>query len=449
MGFGLAEGYVELSEKGFSSVSELIDKAASKLTTLVNIPMHGLNDAIEGVASHIKGILSPIGLVSSALNALGAGAGIGDMLGKAMDVSRVKTGFDQLTRSAEATDELLGKLKAQFKGTSISTEEYQAAAKEMLQLGVAAGDVPAKLQVLGNISAATGEPLDAMARALGRMEVTGKVTADTLMMLGPAARGMLSQMYPMLGENLAEAAQNGQIGIEQIEAAIENLGGASGQYAAALAARQNDMLGGWEGLKAAVGSAATEIGGWIFKAFDLGAVAKNLSSFVDWFLHKYGDTIIKVFNDIAAAAKFAWNVAAEIAHAVHAVGEALGLVGENSSAANTTAQQAMKAQERAKRNVWVPKPGPLKTPGLGEPTEKAITQHAKIEHTVRQEVAFVGLSQLAEKMQIEAARQAEREEELALQEQQRQHLEKLAGAVSGNALNVSIQDAGAAARADW
>jgi hypothetical protein len=91
--------------------------------------------------------------------------------------------------------------------------------------------------------------------------------------------------------------------------------------------------------------------------------------------------------------------------------------------------------------------GALNNPTFGE---AAVTQaHGTIEHAIRHEMAFVGLAQLADKMQIEAGRQAQREEALALQEQQNQHLGMLAGTVSGNVVNVAIQDAGAAARPAW
>ncbi len=52
--------------------------------------------------------------------------------------------------------------------------------------------------------------------------------------------------------------------------------------------------------------------------------------------------------------------------------------------------------------------------------------------------SFVGLSQLAEKMQTEAVRQAEMEEQLALQQTQAGHLGTVAGAVQGDAMNVRL-----------
>ncbi len=117
--------------------------------------------------------------------------------------------------------------------------------------------------------------------------------------------------------------------------------------------------------------------------------------------------------------------------------------------ATGNARNAPGDQQRAARNAWSSTAGRRKLPVLGDAVEHAVARHAQVEHAIHHEAAFVGLAQLAEKMQVEAARQAERAEGLALHEQQNQHLGKLAAAVSGNVVNVAIQDAGAAARPDW
>ncbi len=337
MAFSIAEGYVELSEKGLSSVE----------------------GAIGSVTEKFKGLLSPMGLVSEGLAALGAGAGIGGMLSMAMGLSRVRTGFDELTRSAGMTDELLGQLKRQFSGTSISVESYRAAARELLQLGTAAKDIPGRLQTLGNIAAATGEPLDAMAGALRRMEITGKVTSRTIFMLGPSIQDALQKAYPAF-ENLAEAADKGQIGIKQIQAAIDSLGGTGGQFAGAMAAQQDDMLGHWERLKEGVVGALTRIGEWIYHAFDLGAVSDNLAAFADRFVNEWGAKLQQTLKAVKTKAQELWEFIAkhkeaEISIAAMSAGfvavkEAIGAavkVVKWLAAAHATVTAAMKTQ-----TVW-------------------------------------------------------------------------------------------------
>ncbi len=248
------------------------------------------------------------------------------MLTMAADLEKTKIGFDQLTRSAETTDALLGTLKRQFVGSGISGEQYKAAAKEMLALGVSAEEIPSKLKALGNISAATGEPLEAMASAMRRVEITGRVTSRTIMMMGPSIQNMLSRMYPALGENLAAAADTGQLGIEQLRAAIDNLGGDTGMYANALEANQQSMSGQWEILKSNVATAATEIGDWIIRAFDLKEVTGNLSEWVKWFTDTYGDTILDTFYSIRDGALEAWAFICENKDVIVALGEIVGAV---------------------------------------------------------------------------------------------------------------------------
>ena len=151
------------------------------------------------------------------------------------------------------------------------------------------------------------------------------------------------------------------------------------------------------------------------------------------------------------------NVVGHIHEMLSPIGPAdggLASLGEYQAARATekatgNASNAPGDQQRAARNAWSSTAGRRKLPVLGDAVEHAVARHAQVEHAIHHEAAFVGLAQLAEKMQVEAARQAERAEGLALHEQQNQHLGKLAAAVSGNVVNVAIQDAGAAARPDW
>jgi hypothetical protein len=547
MSFAIAEGFVEISSKGFGPVSTAIDGVTSKLKTMAATPMHSLEGGLSSVTSHITSMLSPMALVTEALAGLGAGVGVAGMLSMAAGLEKTKIGFDQLTRSAETTDALLGTLKRQFVGSGISGEQYKAAAKEMLALGVSAEEIPSKLKALGNISAATGEPLEAMASAMRRVEITGRVTSRTIMMMGPSIQNMLSRMYPALGENLAMAAENGQIGIEHLQAAIQNLGGETGMYANALAANQASMSGQWDILQNNVAMAATKIGDWIIRAFDLKEVTGNLSTWVDWFIDSYGDTILDTFYSIRDKALEAWAFICENKSVIVALGEVvaavvgvtlafsaasvvLGIVApiiEGITAVSGLCAMAMTAlgiavqlvcspitltilalaalagavygvlryfgmtdpiddfashvvqsvknavgavmgmvpglgdvgiktaalneemakldaardarekkrggmgsaakltdKERAERNKWVPTTPAMKTPALGV-------------STVIQRIEFVGLSQLAEKMQTEASKSDVANRQLAVAQQQQVHLQKLADCVEGDGLKIS------------
>jgi hypothetical protein len=93
-------------------------------------------------------------------------------------------------------------------------------------------------------------------------------------------------------------------------------------------------------------------------------------------------------------------------------------------------------KERAERNKWVPTTPTMKTPALGGAMA-----------TVVQKIEFVGLAQLAEKMQTEASKSDVANRQLAVAQQQQGHLQKIADCVQGDGLKISRLPA--AAQQTW
>jgi hypothetical protein len=107
----------------------------------------------------------------------------------------------------------------------------------------------------------------------------------------------------------------------------------------------------------------------------------------------------------------------------------------------------LKEQQQQERDSRLRPVGPMKVPALAPGKEHPEKEHplkaakaAKPDKMAKEDfkIEFVGLSQLAEKMQQEAARQAEREEELNIQREQSGHLAKLSGTIEGGALQVNV-----------
>ena len=338
MSFSVAEGYVELSAKGASGVMGMVDRVTGKVRDLSHLPMDALGEKIGGLKSHFAAMLNPVGMLTAALEALGAGAGIAEFISKGMELEETKTNFDQLTRSAAATDEILGAMKAQFSGTSIDSEQYKAAAREMLAMGTAASEIPGRLQSLGNIAAATGDSLQGMASAMRRAEITGKVTTRTLMMM-PAAVEELNRMYPELGGNVMEAAEAGRIGLAHLQAAVNNLGGSSGKFGNAMKAQQEGMMGQWKIAKDKLGQTFGTIGTALIEGFHLPAVMGKISEWLSWFNATYGDRLKEVFESIGSTVTTAWNTIAG------AAGKAWNWVSDMAQAVEqSTAFQAVPAR---------------------------------------------------------------------------------------------------------
>jgi hypothetical protein len=305
MAFSLAQGFVEISEKGFSPVSAAIDRVKAKMTGLASTPMGVLGSALDGISSCLKSMLSPMGLVTEALAALGMGAGISAMIGKAADLEEVRGDFDALTNSVEATDKLLGELKKTFTGTKLAKDDVRAAAKDLLALGVAAEEVPARLRAMGNVAAASNISLEGMAGAMKRAERGPRGVSMAIMSMGGLVQEELMKITGAKGlDQLFQGAQEGAIGVNHLKQAIENLN--AGNIGNTLDREQAGMTGQWEILKSTVGSILTDIGGMIVEAFDLKGVTGSLTDFAKRFKAEYGETIRNALRQVAEAGRKAW-----------------------------------------------------------------------------------------------------------------------------------------------
>jgi hypothetical protein len=92
--FQIAEGFVEISTKGVSPVSNAIDGITGKLKTMSSTNLGALDSALSATTGHITSMLSPMALVTEALAAIGAGVGVAGMLSMAADLEKTKIGFD-------------------------------------------------------------------------------------------------------------------------------------------------------------------------------------------------------------------------------------------------------------------------------------------------------------------------------------------------------------------
>lgn len=310
MGFGLASAFVEFGTRGESKVYSTINTVASKVASLRSTGTGTLGVQFDGMADHITGMLNPIKLVSSALASLGAGMGVGSMIGMAASAERTRAEFNVLTGSAEKTAEVLGGLKAAFAGTSVSGDQYRAVAQDMLAQGTAAEDVVSTTIKLGKVAVATGASLEQMASAYDRAEMTGKVSIRTLMAMQPVAT-QLGKIYNLDEEALAKMANDGVLKIEHLRYALDSLAGDGGKFAGILDAQKGTLLGQFDILKANVANVFRDIGASAIQAFNLSDVTARLTAWVADFKTNYGETIKSTFTTIGQTADLVFTFIGE------------------------------------------------------------------------------------------------------------------------------------------
>ena len=293
----LGSWFLNFSAEGASETENVVKRVGEKFKELGNQSLETLTHHIDGVKDHVSEMLNPMKMLTEMLAALGIGMGLAEMLKLGAGAEATKVHFDQLTRSTEATDNMLRELKEQFAGTSISAEQYKHVAEKLLTEGVSASDIPEKLKAIGNIAAATGESIEGMATALHRAELTGKVTSRTLMTM-PAVVEELKRMYPELGENIMLAAQKGYIGINQLQSAIKNLGGENGRFGTAMASQKDTLSGQWSMAKEKMEKIFTGIGTSLIKGLDLAGAMRKINDWLEEFQANYGEKIARTIRAV-------------------------------------------------------------------------------------------------------------------------------------------------------
>lgn len=289
MAFALAEAYVELSQRGFAGVMGGITSIGSKLTSL----------------------LSPITLVSGALGAIGAGAGIGGMIKLAAESEALETQFITLLSSGEKAKQMIADLKAFGAKTPFEFPGLAQTAKNLLAFGVEQEQILPTLQVLGDMAAATGQDINELGAIYGKVKANGKLSMETLMQLQERSIPITSQLAKQLGKadsEIQKMVSDGKIGFGDVQQALAAMTAEGGKFAGGME-RQAGTLGGlWSTFKDEMTSLLTEIGTAIVEAFDLkGGVAslsEMISGFKGWFIPTIVGGLKTVIDYLASFAPY-------------------------------------------------------------------------------------------------------------------------------------------------
>jgi tape measure domain-containing protein len=400
MGFGsLAAGYVEFSSVGSKSVFGAVDSIMAKMNSLAH-SSDAMGPAFGSLAkkvvsnfgdSFIPGISSVISTgIGSAMAGIGTviAAAIGAVVAAA-PAEKMRAEFTQLTGSASKANDIISGLKSTFRGTDIGTEQWSKAARDMAASGLATEEIIKRLKQLGNLSLATGDSLEGMAKAYERAEITGEVSMRTLMAMPPVAE-QLAKDFGVTEAALADMASKGQVGLSDLNKALENVAGSNTAIGGMIDAQKNTMIGQWDSLVGNISGIFVELGTQIATAFDvkdiLGVLAgvfglvKDIVSFfgelvplaeifgfamkvvlvpIRWII----DGIRAIINGLKDAVKYAksfldplglfgWKNTGTAEQKSSGIGEAAGVIGEKKSPFEFMGltQLAEKMQQEAGKN---------------------------------------------------------------------------------------------------
>lgn len=301
MAFQLAEAYVQLGQRGLSSLTGAIGSVRSSLGGLVSLAGGPLGVALAG---------------------LGAGAGAAGMIKMAADAEQLQVAFGTMLGSADKAKAMIADLTQFAAKTPFSMPGITQAARTLLAFGQSQDQVIPLLQVLGDVAAGTGKDLAELSVIFGQISATGKLTGGDLMQLTNAGVPILKVLGDQLGKTTGEIKQmveDGEISSGMVTKAFQAMSAEGGLFAGMME-KQSGTLGGlWSTLQDTVGQGMVAIGQALVDGFDLKNVIANFTSFVEkvrgeWMpsivasIRWVGDNMVKpFFSAIGSMATFLFD----------------------------------------------------------------------------------------------------------------------------------------------
>jgi len=195
---------------------------------------------------------------------------------------------------------------SQLKTFSIKTpftpEEVFKSSKALLAFGFAAKEQIGLIKMLGDVSAATGKPLEEIAFIYGKIFSRGKAQArelNQLIMAGVPIVSELAKVMKKPREEIANLSKQGKISFKDVEKAFKNMTDSGGKFFNLTETRSKSLSGRWSTLK----GSAMDLGRAIGDAFApgllkvMGFLIKLTDKLTD-FTDGMRDMIKVVFDDV-------------------------------------------------------------------------------------------------------------------------------------------------------
>ena len=158
----------------------------------------------------------------------------------------------------EGARRLLGDVKSFANATPFEYDALAQSANQLLSFGVAEDDVIVKMKQLGDLSQGQGDIYNRISYAYGKMNAKQKVSLEELNMMTEAGVPILAELakgYNTTTEAIYDMISKGQIGIKDINNAMESMTTGDGAYTG----MTEKMSHTFEGLKSTLSSLQSDM----------------------------------------------------------------------------------------------------------------------------------------------------------------------------------------------
>lgn len=226
MAITVQEAQVIFSADGLSQVQTkagMAGKALDKTTA-----------SASGLLSRLKGLGGVAAKALGALGGIGAGAAAVGMVKAAANAETLATQMKVLTGSTDAAGKVLGEINTFAADTPFQKMEIGDAARKLLAFNGNAETVVDELRMLGDISAATGQPIGELAELYGKAKVQGRLFGEDINQLtgrGVPIVSALAKEFGVAESEVKSLVEKGAVGFPEMQRALAGMTGPGGQFA--------------------------------------------------------------------------------------------------------------------------------------------------------------------------------------------------------------------------
>ena len=168
------------------------------------------------------GELAAIARRAGQLIVAGVGVGLTAIIKSGAKLQTLKVGFRSIMGSAEGAAKMVDKLNQFTASTPFQLEEVSRSARQLIAVGTGVDDVTDRLRMLGDIAAASGNSISAIAAIFAKVQAKGKVELENLNQLAERGIPIFDQLRKVTGDANMEFGA-GAVKVEEFNEALAQM----------------------------------------------------------------------------------------------------------------------------------------------------------------------------------------------------------------------------------
>lgn len=201
---------------------------AEKLTIKIDGDPKQYEDALKSVEANTRSVGNSLVKVTkiAAAGFVALGAGAAGAVNEARKFETIRTQFEVLTGSVAQASKTMKELQDFSASTPFQFESIAKASQQLLGFGFQADQLQGKLNVLGDVAAASGQPINDLSLIFGQVAAAGKLTGERLQQLQERAIPIGPALAKSLGvaeTSIRQLVSEGRVSFNDFEKAFASL----------------------------------------------------------------------------------------------------------------------------------------------------------------------------------------------------------------------------------